>query len=51
MYTENYNYKRGSALAWVALLVGSLALIISILAYNRSGKDLNDLVKETTNKT
>ena len=46
MYTDNYNYKRGSTLSWVALLVGSLALIISVLAYNRSGKDLNDLVKE-----
>ena len=50
MYDTSEN-KQGNVLSWLALLIGSVALVISIAAYNRAGRDLNDLVKETTNKT
>lgn len=34
--------KKGNALAWLALIVGILALILAWSAYNRAGADLED---------
>ncbi len=37
-----------SWVTWLALAVASLALVLGWMAYNRSGKDLEDSVKDTT---
>lgn len=37
-----------SVIAWLGLIVGGLALLISIVAYNRSGEDLDDTVVNRT---
>lgn len=40
-----YETRRGaSAVAWTALVLALLSLVIAWLAYNRSGKDLEDTV-------
>ena len=41
-----YTTRRGaSAVAWIALLVAAVALILAWIAYNRTGTDLEDQIK------
>lgn len=44
--------KRGasSLVTWLALAIAIVALIVAILAYNRSGSDLTDDVQQNTNE-
>ena len=38
-----YEHRRGaSVVAWTALVLAIISLVIAWLAYNRSGKDLED---------
>ncbi len=47
MADEYHVTRRGpSPVAWLALILASLALIIAWMAYNRSGKDLEDSVSD-----
>ena len=48
-HTVVHQRSAGSAVAWLALIIGTAALVIAWLAYNRSGKDLEDSVKDTAN--
>lgn len=42
-----YETRRGaSAVAWTALVLAILSLVIAWMAYNRSGKDLEDTVSD-----
>ncbi|MEX2405062.1 MAG: hypothetical protein WD579_00495 [Candidatus Paceibacterota bacterium] len=43
--------KKGNALAWLALIVGILALILAWSAYNRAGADLETQVDEQIEET
>lgn len=49
--SEIIRERRGSASgpAWVALLIATIALIMAILAYNRSGRDIDDAVRDALN--
>jgi hypothetical protein len=44
--------KRGAStfMTWLALLLAIVALLVAILAYNRSGSDLADDVQTNTNE-
>lgn len=47
-----YDTRRGaSAVAWTALVIAILALIIAWLAYNRAGRDLEDTLGNTIEST
>lgn len=47
-----YDNNRGpSAVAWTALVISILALVIAWLAYNRSGRDLEDTVGDALENT
>lgn len=38
-----------SGVAWLALLIATIALAVGIVAYNRTGKDIQDSAKDTVN--
>ncbi len=42
---EHTTKRRTSAVAWVALVVASLALILAWMAYNRTGADLEQQIR------
>lgn len=42
VYTTN---RGASAVAWIALVVAIVALVIAWMAYNRTGADLEDQIK------
>lgn len=44
------NTQRGSAVAWVALIVSIVALILAWLAFNRAGEDLEALIEQEVNQ-
>lgn len=40
-----------SAVAWIALIVGVIALILAWMAYNRTGADLEQQIQDTVNQS
>jgi F0F1-type ATP synthase membrane subunit b/b' len=47
MADEVYHTRQGpSAVAWLALILAILALILGWMAYNRTGKDLEDRISD-----
>jgi hypothetical protein len=52
MADEVYTTRRGaSGVAWTALILAIISLIVAWMAYNRSGKDLEDSVSDTVENT
>ncbi len=50
MFGRNHEERRHSnGMAWLATIIAIAALVVAWLAYNRSGKDLEDSVQDTTN--
>lgn len=46
VYTEDRTAGRGtSAVAWIALVVAAIALVLAWVAYNRTGADLEDQIR------
>lgn len=46
---DNYRTNTGSAVATFAIILAIIALTVAWMAYNRSGKDLEDSVGDTVN--
>lgn len=47
MADEVYTTRRGaSAVAWTALVIAIISLVIAWMAYNRSGRDLEDRIND-----
>jgi len=41
--------RSSGAAAWLALLLAGVALLLSIVAYNRTGKHIDDAVRDAVN--
>lgn len=39
-------YRNGKTVAWTALLIALVALVIAVLAFNRSGQNIQEAVSE-----
>lgn len=41
--------RTGSGVAWVSLLIATTALLLAVLAFNRTGRDVDDAVRDALN--